>query len=63
MCVLTSLGQLFSCGKSEYTGHGTREDVLEPLLLDAFDGVPVRSVTLSTHILVTHTHRMNTCAV
>ena len=42
MCVLTDLGQLFSCGKSEYTGHGTRHDVLEPTLLDAFEGVPIR---------------------
>ena len=43
MCVLTDLGHLYSCGKSEYTGHGTRHDVLEPILLDVFEGVPVRS--------------------
>ena len=59
MCALTDLGLLFSCGKCEYTGHGTRQDVLEPLLLDAFGGVPVRyethTYTCLAYTLVTHT--------
>jgi alpha-tubulin suppressor-like RCC1 family protein len=48
MCVLTDLGHLYSCGKSEYTGHGTRHDVLEPMLLDAFDGVPIKQVSIGS---------------
>jgi hypothetical protein len=37
--------QVFACGKGEYTGLGGRADVLIPLLLDAFDGVPVKQVS------------------
>jgi hypothetical protein len=36
---------VFACGKGEYTGLGGRADVLIPLLLDAFDGVPVKQVS------------------
>lgn len=35
---------MFACGKCEYTGLGGRTDVLIPLLLDAFEGVPVKQV-------------------
>ena len=37
-CALTNAGEIFSCGKHEYTGHGSISDVLVPKLLDAFQG-------------------------
>ena len=67
MCVLTDLGHLYSCGKSEYTGHGTRHDVLEPILLDVFEGVPVRSDDYCLSTILTrkhaniHTHALAIC--
>jgi len=45
-CILTDRGEVYSCGKSEYTGHGGTVDLLHPRLLDAFDGVPVRQVSV-----------------
>ncbi len=35
---LTDAGEIYSCGKHEYTGHGSNVDILYPTLLDAFKG-------------------------
>jgi alpha-tubulin suppressor-like RCC1 family protein len=45
-CILTSEGLLFGCGKFEYTGHGRPIDVLSPLVLDFFDGIPVKTASV-----------------
>ena len=44
--MLTELGELFACGKHEYTGHGLSADLLYPKLLQAFDGVPIKQVSV-----------------
>jgi alpha-tubulin suppressor-like RCC1 family protein len=48
MCVLTVLGQVFSCGKKEYTGLNTTQDVLVPTHLDAFDGQEISQVSVGS---------------
>eukprot|EP00904_Undaria_pinnatifida_P009747 jgi/Undpi1/5902/HiC_scaffold_2.g01176.m1 len=37
-CVLTRQGTVYAFGKHEYTGHGDKEDVLEPRLILTFSG-------------------------
>lgn len=45
-CMLTDRGEVFVSGKCEYTGHGEKEDLLIPKILNAFDGVPVREISV-----------------
>ncbi|KAG5188998.1 regulator of chromosome condensation 1/beta-lactamase-inhibitor protein II [Tribonema minus] len=45
-CVLTTVGSVYSFGKFEYTGHGATRDVLSPQLVGAFNGMPVKSISV-----------------
>lgn len=46
-CVLTSKGLVFTYGKLEYSGHASTEsgDILFPMLLDHFDGIPIKQIS------------------
>jgi hypothetical protein len=43
-CILTGLGEVYTCGKSEYTGHGGREDILIPKML--VFATPIRQISV-----------------
>ena len=43
---LTIDGRVYSCGKKEYTGHGSVSDVMVPTLLDAFEGTKVEQISV-----------------
>eukprot|EP00611_Tribonema_gayanum_P013137 TRINITY_DN2393_c1_g1_i2.p1 TRINITY_DN2393_c1_g1~~TRINITY_DN2393_c1_g1_i2.p1 ORF type:complete len:688 (-),score=224.31 TRINITY_DN2393_c1_g1_i2:641-2704(-) len=45
-CALTTAGLVYSFGKFEYTGHGATRDVLSPRLVGAFNGMPVKSISV-----------------
>ena len=38
-------GDIYSCGKFEYTGHGSNTDILIPLLLDSFGQTPIKQIS------------------
>jgi alpha-tubulin suppressor-like RCC1 family protein len=47
--ILTQRGEVFTCGKCEYNGHGEREDILVPKLLEGYFGgsnVTVKSISV-----------------
>ena len=43
---LATRGQVFTCGKSEYAGHGTSYDVLTPLIVETLKDVEVTQITV-----------------
>jgi alpha-tubulin suppressor-like RCC1 family protein len=47
-CVLTDLGEVYSFGKYEYTGLGTRDDVLFPRKLEALTrkGITIKRIAV-----------------
>jgi len=45
-CMLTDRGEVYVCGKCEYTGHGEKEDLLYPKILNAFDNIAVKQISV-----------------
>jgi alpha-tubulin suppressor-like RCC1 family protein len=45
-CAIAESGQMYTWGQKNYTGHGTGEDVMEPKLLDRFDGKLMHSASI-----------------
>jgi hypothetical protein len=44
-CLKSNLGHIYTCGKFEYTGHGSTSDILIPTILDCFEQVPIKEIT------------------
>ena len=45
-CALTEDGEIYSFGKSEYTGHGEQSDILIPKILDSFNGKNICQISV-----------------
>ena len=45
-CAIAESGQMYTWGHKNYTGHGTSADVMEPRLLDRFDGKLMHSASI-----------------
>jgi len=45
-CALVENGQVYSWGKSEYTGHGSSTDVWYPMFLDGFNGQTIAQISV-----------------
>jgi len=45
-CAIGESGQMYTWGHKNYTGHGTNSDVMEPRLLDRFDGKLMHSASI-----------------
>lgn len=45
-CAIGESGEMYTWGHVNYTGHGTETDVLEPKLLDRFDGKLMHSASI-----------------
>lgn len=39
---------LYTCGKADYVGHNTSEDILEPRLLSNFDGAKIIQISVAS---------------
>lgn len=44
-CMLTSTGAVYTCGRFEYTGHGTRQDMLVPTVIESLEGKTVVQIS------------------
>ena len=45
-CAISESGEMYTWGHVNYTGHGTETDVVEPKLLDRFDGKLMHSASI-----------------
>ena len=45
-CAIAESGQMYTWGHQNYNGHGANEDVMEPTLLDRFDGKLMHSASI-----------------
>lgn len=44
-CMKSQRGDIYSCGKFEYTGHGSNVDILLPTLLNCFGQTPIKQIS------------------
>lgn len=53
--ITTKSNRLYTCGRADYTGHGTRHDIFSPAPLPCFDGIEIQQVSIASggfHTLV-----------
>lgn len=51
-CMKSQRGDIYSCGKFEYTGHGSNVDILIPTLLNYFDHIPIKQLSGTVTVII-----------